>query len=626
MMALTRSQRKYLKKNIKRFSLAKIAADLDVPEEKILKFLKSRWRKEKYQKFLARAKEHPRGVSPRIIEGPLHLGGGKWFKQNWKVLALLAFLVSTVYLNSLGNDFVSDDIATIKDNSEIGKISYFWRPPYFILNLRSLVLFLIYKIFGLNPAFYRLQNILFHLGSSWIIFVLISLFFKSPIPLITASIFAVHPILTEAVSWISGGSYVNAAFFVLLSFLTYIWSANNKRVWFYLVSVFLFFLALLFSEKLIVFPLILLLYEFSFERLKSNWPKLLPFWAISGFWTLHLFGLLGERVTALETTYYQEPGLENPLIQIPIAVTSYLKLLFWPKNLTLYHSEMSFSQVEYFLRLGVFVLFLAAIVYFATAKQRAKRVGFFKKDRRISFWLSFFLISLLPTLTPLRISWVVAERYVYLGALGIFVIAALMIQKIGEVSKNQKISWVLLLIVLLALAARTIVRNADWKNQDALWLATAKTSPSSPQNHNNLGDLYARRGNLEKAAEEFKKAIELKPNYGDAYHNLANTYQQMGKTAEAIENFQKTLIFNPNFWQSHQNLAAIYFSQEKFDLAKQELEKAIKANLQNANLYVNLGIVYLKLNEKEKAKEEFQNALEINPNDQKAKQLLLTLP
>ncbi len=73
------------------------------------------------------------------------------------------------------------------------------------------------------------------------------------------------------------------------------------------------------------------------------------------------------------------------------------------------------------------------------------------------------------------------------------------------------------------------MRNFDWKNQDTLWLATAKTSPSSHQNHNNLGDLYARRGEYEKAVEEFKKAIELKPDYGDAYHNLANVYHQIGK-------------------------------------------------------------------------------------------------
>ena len=592
-MPLTHSQKKYLKKNLKRSSLAKIAADLNISEKEILEFLKSHWRKEKYQKFLAKQKRLRSKKAPQLVarQRP-RLLRGETLAQNWKIFVFLAFLVFAVYFNSLGNDFVSDDISAIRDNPDIGKISYL---GYFKFNLRSLIIFLTHKIFGLKPAFYRLSNILFHLGSSWIIYLLISFFFSSLVSLITASIFAVHPILTESVTWISGGTYSHPTFFVLLSLLTYIWSMK-KNVKLYLISVSLFFLALLGSQKLIVFPIVLFLYEFCFGKLKTNWQKLIPFWVISGFWTLNLINLLGTRTTVLETVHYQEPGLHNPLIQIPIAITSYLELIFWPKNLTLYHSEMMFSQLEYFLKLVVFILFLGTIAYF------------FKKDRRIFFWLSFFLITLLPTLTPFKISWVVAERYVYLGTLGIFVLVALAIQKIAEVSKNQKVAYILLAIILFALSTRTIIRNADWKNQDTLWLATAKTSPSSPQNHNNLGDLYARHGDLEKAVKEFKIAIALKPNYGDAYHNLANTYHQLGKNDLAIENYQKALSFNPNLWQSYQNLAAIYFEQEKFNLARQELEKAINVNPQNANLYTNLGIVYLRLGEKQKAKEAFQKA------------------
>jgi tetratricopeptide (TPR) repeat protein len=557
-VSLTRKQQKYLKKNIKRLSLAKISAHLDVPEKEILNFLKSRWRKEKYQKFLAKEKK---------LSRPDKLIKGQWFKQNWKIFVFLAFLVLAVYFNSLGNDFVSDDIAGIKENPRINELSHFWSPPYFNINMRNLIIFLTHKIFGLNPIFYRLANIFFHFGSTWLIFTSVSFFFKSPIPLFTASIFAVHPILTESVAWISGGQYSHAVFWALASFLTYIWSTKNKNNRIYLLSLFLFSLSLFISEKLIVFPLILLLYEVcqSLDRLKTNWQKLAPFWLISGAWGLHLIGLLGFRTTTLETVHYQESGgVHNPLIQIPIAVSSYLQLIFYPKDLTLYHSEMTFSQLEYFFRLGALILFLATTVFF------------FKKDRRVFFWLSFFLISLLPTLTPLKIAWVVAERYVYLGVIGIFILISLAIQKISQVCQKPKMSYLLLAIILLILSVWTTMRNADWKNQDTLWLAAAKTSPSSAQNHNNLGDYYARHGNLEKAVEEFKKAIEIKPNYGDAYHNLANTYRQMEKDDLAIANYQKALSSNPNLWQSRQNLAAIYHRQGKIDLARQESEKLIQ--------------------------------------------------
>jgi len=403
-----------------------------------------------------------------------------------------------------------------------------------------------------------------------------------------ATIFAVHPILIESVIWISGGSYSNGAFFGFLTILFYLLFSQNREKKFYLLSLLSLVVTFLFLEKLIVLPIILLLYEVCFGQFKKNWHRLIPFFLFSFLFALKLLGLLGAKITSLETTYYQQPGLENPFIQIPIAISSYLSLIFWPKALTLYHSELTFNQGQYFLKLGVFLIFLGLIIFF------------FKKEKRVFFWLVFFIISLLVTLTPFKISWVVAERYVYFGSLGIFVFIAWLISQIGHWFKNQKISWIIFGLIIISFSTRTIIRNFDWKNQDTLWLATAKTSPSSSQNHNNLGDLYFRQGKYEKAVEEFEKAIDLKPNYGDAFHNMANTYHQMGDDNLALENYQKALSFNPNLWQSHQNLAAIHFNQKNYQLAKEELEKAIKINPENAELHTNLGILLHLLSLEEK--------------------------
>ncbi|MBI5465430.1 tetratricopeptide repeat protein [Candidatus Gottesmanbacteria bacterium] len=527
-----------------------------------------------------------------------------------RIFAFLAFLVFAVYLNSLGNDFVSDDIGTIRDNPLINKIDYIF---YFRFNPTSVLNFLVHQLFGLNPLFYRFINILAHFGSAWLIFILLSLLQNPPVPLFAAAIFAVHPLLTESITWISGGVYCQSAFLILLSLLNYLlYQQNRKKVFLYLSSVALFVFAFLTNNKLIIFPLILFSYELSRKTLGNNWLKIVPYALVSLFGAFYLFGLLGPRMALLETSFYQQPGINNPFYQIPIAVTSYLQLIFWPKDLTLYHSEMSFTQTEFLIRFIIFITFIIFII-----------VSSFK-NRPVFFWLSFFLIALLPTLTPWRVSWIVAERYVYLSSLGIFVAVAMTIVKLAKIFQNQRLSFFLLGIILALLSVRTIIRNADWKNQDTLWLATAKTSPSSPQNHNNLGDYYGRQGNLEKAVEEFKKAIELLPGYADAYHNLANTYQQMGRTQEALENYQKAVTFNPNLWQSYHYLSAIYFGEGKYDSALENLQKAITVNPQNANLYTNLGIVYLKMGEKQKAKEVFQKALNLDPGNTKLKQLLLS--
>ncbi|MFH2109258.1 MAG: tetratricopeptide repeat protein, partial [Patescibacteria group bacterium] len=83
---------------------------------------------------------------------------------------------------------------------------------------------------------------------------------------------------------------------------------------------------------------------------------------------------------------------------------------------------------------------------------------------------------------------------------------------------------------------------------------------------------------------EFKKAIELKPNYADAYHNLANTYQQLERFDEAVENYQKAIEFNPGLWQSYQNLGVIYYHQKNFDEALKYFKESLKINPNNDNL------------------------------------------
>jgi tetratricopeptide (TPR) repeat protein len=198
---------------------------------------------------------------------------------------------------------------------------------------------------------------------------------------------------------------------------------------------------------------------------------------------------------------------------------------------------MSFTTSQFTLKL-IFALSYFLLLFFV-----------FKRSKPIFFWLSLFIIGLLPSLTPFGVSWIVAERYVYLSAIGLCVSLGILLSKL-------KINYLfpIAFIIIFALATRTIIRNNDWQDQDHLWLAAAKTSPNSSQNHNNLGDLYSRRNNPERSIFHFQKAIELNPNYAEAYHNLANTYQNLNQIDLAIQNYQKALELRPTLWQSRQAL------------------------------------------------------------------------
>lgn len=621
-MNLSKTQKKFLKKNLKKLSLGEIARHLAIPENQIIEYLKSIWSKEKFEKFQTTIRTGNQVKNPVVQErdtssppSSLFFDFKGWLKNNFPALLILTFMVIAVYSNSLGNEFLSDDIAGILQDKNMGNFGYYLQ-HHTINFFRYFFYCLIYHLFGLKPPFFRLINVLFHLSSTLIVYAIIfNLLGKKFLAFTTASLFAIHPLLSEAVTWISGGIHAQYTFFNLLSFWFYLSAkAKNWSKKYYFFSLGSFFVSVFTTEKSVVLCLILFFYELTYGNLGKSFKKLIPYFILAGAVTSMVFfgGLFGYRVNTLQSSYYQEKGLYNPLTQIPVAISHYLWLTVWPDKLTLYHSEMNFSTGQYLLMGGITLGFLFSII-FLFANQ---------KSRRYSFWPAFLIIALLPMLTPIKIAWIVAERYFYFGSIGIFVLIALGIDKISRITKSEKLSYVILIILLIPLSLRTIIRNIDWKNQDNLWLASARTSPSSPQNHNNLGDLYSRHGNFEKAAEEFKTAIALLPNYGDAYHNLANVYLQMKKIDLAIENYQKALSYNAGLWQSHQNLAAIFAQQGQLDLSVEQLQEAIATNPQNPNLHVNLGMIYYDMDKKKEAIQEWQTALQIDPSNQDAQKFL----
>lgn len=597
-MNLTGKQKKFIKKNWRKYSVDKIATTLKLPEKAIVN-------------YLVQTKKTTNILNPSN-EKKIDYSFTHFFKKYGLQILLLLLLTSAVYANSLFGEFLSDDIAGIKDNPLIKQPSFFNFP---FTNLRLLMIAVTYRIFGHVPALYHLQNLMFHLGSIIMVFFLLALFFGNMIGFFSAALFAIHPLQSEAVTWISGGAYGIGVFFMLLAFVFYL-KAENKKINLF-ISAFIYLVAICTSTQAITLFPIIFLFELARGKIKKSLLKLLPFFLITFVFGWLFFFQAKTRSSTLQTTYYSaEAGQhDNILTKIPVALSSYLWLAIWPKNLTLYHTELFFTKTNIAFRIATTLLYLLSGIFF-----------YLKKEKRLFFLVYLFPLSLALSLTPLRIAWTVAERYVYLGAVSIYLIFAFTMEKL---IKNKKIYYIIASIFILILSIRTVFRNNDWKNQDNLWLSAAKTSPTSPQNHNNLGDLYARRQQWDKAIEEFTIAINLKPNYGDAYHNRGNIYAQTGKVDLAIKDYQKAVSLNPNLWQSHQNLGSLYFNQKKYLLAEEEFRKVIQIDPQNYNARGGLGVILSAQGKHQEAREEIKETqqtiekiLKENPNDQNAKNAL----
>ena len=521
--------------------------------------------------------------------------------------AIITLLVLICYFNAFNNAFVSDDIYGIVNNPALGQ----WKnvTSQVLKFFQPLLYYWFYNINAESPTLFRSFNILVHIGVANLVFILVRRFINPTAAFIAGALFAVHPILVESVSWISGGIYSWYTLFFLLSFYYYL--AKDHITWRYYLSVFFFWMSLVIGVPAVVLSGVFILYELSFGNIAKKWLWSLPYFVLSGLYALLTLRGYGTRVQSLSATNNAAPEVLNPMIQVPVAVSEYIRLFLWPNSLTLYQSELSAPPLEYTLRLIVFLVVFGATVY-----------SFFK-NKHVFFGLSIFFLGLLPTLTPVSIAWVVAERYAYFSIIGLVYLVGYGMTRIHK--KYGGIVYGLLILAIIALSVRTIMRNNDWDNEDNLWVATLKTSPSDPKSHNNMGDVYARHGDLENAARAFENAIKLNPGYPDAHHNLGNIYMKQGKTEEAEKLFKRAIELNPALWQPHQNLGAIYYNQGNYQKALEENLTVIKMNPNQGSAYLNVGVIYFQLGEKEKARKYFEIVLSADPNNQMAQQGIIEL-
>lgn len=482
------------------------------------------------------------------------VGGMTFFKlsqfmrENWLYFGVLVVLVIIAYSNSLGNGLVSDDKLIEKEMPLFRSFGYMINHDLFSFFRKTFLYSFLYFLSGdnVNPVVFRLPNLLFHAGNTFLIFTILSLMNKKTVAFLAAVLFAVHPLNTEVVTWIAAGNYPQYVFFFLLSFLFYLLSSKSKK--YYAFSIIFFTVALMTTNRLFLMP-VFISYEFFLGDIRKNWRKLVPFVVLGFFWVGYSFFQINSVSADLAQQTYSSGGLTNLFLKIPYVTASYLELIFWPQTLTFYHSDLSFSFGILAWKFLLFILFSLAFIY-----------AFFK-NKFIAFWLSLFLIGLLLNLTPFKISQFIAERYAYFSMIGILVVVAYWLDKLIRSKKYRVVGLIVLSVITVSLAVRTIVRNGDWKDTDTLMLATVKTTPQSPRAQNNVGAYYFAHGDYQKAINAFEAAILANPRFADAYHNLAVIYSKQGEYDAAINLELKAISINKNLGEAYVSLLNSYLKK-----------------------------------------------------------------
>jgi tetratricopeptide (TPR) repeat protein len=524
-------------------------------------------------------------------------------KEKFWSLFLLVSGCILVYSNSLYNAFVLDDIPAISNNLQIKQLFSFWLDPQTFLNS------LAYNLTGLNVVTYHLISILVHSMNTVLVFLFIRLFLKTIPSFFGALLFAVHPIHSEAVAWISGRPYLIFTFFTLLTYFLYYKATysmeikkGNQKIYFILsLLIFSYFIFKNFTFYILC-PFLIILSDLVFDKWRDNWKLWTPFILIVLIRIFFAQDILQRRITA--TLSYLGYGIDNnelyinPFFSFIYSIFSHLWLLLWPSRLTFYHEPIIFRPL--FILLGSIVLCLSVCFL----------PSLFKNHKLILFGVGIYTLFLFPTFSPLPIATVVAERYAYFPSIALSIIAAYFFERRFKRENYTQRKWftVLFIVVIIAATVRTLIRNGDWRDSEILFRKTLEISPKSPSAHVGMATVYFHQGNIDKAIEGFNQAIQLKPNYAEAYNNRANAYYSRGMYNQAISDLNLAIKFKPDYALAFYNRGMVFYNMGDFNRAILDLDNAIQFNPDYAEAYNSRAIAYFYKKEYKKSREDLSKA------------------
>jgi len=529
-------------------------------------------------------------------------------KINKIYLYLIVGLISfAVFYNTFQNQFVFDDESVVQNNQSIQSLSNI--PKFFSADegfhkvigryyrpVVSTTYALDYAVWKLDPKGFHITNVLIHVIAALLLFsILLKLFgeykYGVTASFLGALLFAVHPVHTEAVSWISGRTDSLVSLFFFASFLYYLKfvddSKEEGKINKYLILSLVFYLiGLLSKEMIITMPVMIILFDYIYKgkkisELRKNLTAYLLFAAVSLLYLGIRYFVLKDVPERMKYMYFDGKDTATAFFTMINTIPVYFRLLFAPINL-LYHyngvmpDATSFSDTR-FIFSAIFILLLLSLSFY-----------YFRKSGEITFSILFFLVSLLPVLNIIPTMNFMAERFLYMTSfvLSVFV-CYVFIKYISE--KNKTLFIGVLGLVLIVFVFMTWQRNKEWKDNDTLYstadgidgnvlLVNAGNIYANKKNyteaekryrraieirdnsllaHHNLGLIFLLKGNPDSAEIKFKKGISIDSLAPDGYFMLSNLYQQQGRVSEAITQLEKLQTILPDYRGTMQTLAML---------------------------------------------------------------------
>ncbi|MBT0653704.1 tetratricopeptide repeat protein [Geobacter luticola] len=605
-------------------------------------------------------------------------------------LFLLVIVCWLVYASSTTGPFIFDDDVYLMQNPAIKDLRLLADPmrlkgmnvdpdlPHNVMTrpFAYLTFAANFKLHGLDPAGFRLVNIAIHSINACLVYLLVLQLTSlarqrqeddghlSPereeqlTALFVALIFAVHPVQTNAVTYIIQRFTSLAALLYLFALFAYIRArcaaVRRKKVIWYLCAMASTLLAMKTKETCFTLPLMMALVEWLFLSgpLKKRLAFLAPFALTMAVIPVTLYFITYRSADTTLKAVGQAANLVNfsqlsPLsylfTQFTVIVT-YIRIMFLPVGLNFdydYPVYSSFFEFRVLASFGCLVLLFGTAIFLLRLADRRDRVSG-ASLRMAAFGIFWFFLALAVESSIIPITDVINEYRLYLPSIGIIIFAVFaceaFIRSLPDVSGQvgRRIVNALLVVVVCLLAWGTVARNRVWGDELIFWQDVVSKSPEKLRALTYLSSIYWRSNMPDQAIDTMKRITDKYPDRARAHDTLSKYYELLGRPEEAarerkmgqeiqIAMFKRQIADNPHLGQPHYFLGMLYASMGRLDEAVNEFKAAIAIRGDKPEAHYELARAYISQKKKGDAIRALDAALAIDPHNGAVKSLRSTL-
>jgi tetratricopeptide (TPR) repeat protein len=301
-----------------------------------------------------------------------------------------------------------------------------------------------------------------------------------------------------------------------------------------------------------------------------------------------------------------------------VSYVTYIWQMLWPARLAVFypHPNDSLPLVE----VTVGIAFLVGVSLLVIYLRRTK-------PYLVTGWF-WYLGMLIPVIGLVQVGEQAhADRYTYLPQIGLYIMIA---WTVGDLLSQSTLRvrgaliGVAAALAIVSLGVRAFGQASYWKSSETLWNHTLTVTGENDVAHNNLGFLFLRRGELEKAISEFQAALNIRSKNSETHYslgaaliqnNLGNALARKHVWDEAIDHLQEAVRLRPDYADAYFNLGSVLFQQGRIDQAITQWQKALAIRPTDAEAHRSLASALRKEGKLKEAIAEYEQALNVVPED-----------